>query len=84
MVMVLVEPIPEGLKGWIAQYTPRLYAQISLKDHGTYVQPLDGLGVLEVEIQNAADCGDAEAEWTVKLVSMTPLQYDQLEEFAGH
>lgn len=59
------------------------YVEISLKDGGKYTQPIDDLGPLLTEIQEAAANG-SESEWTVRLVEMSRLEYERLPEFTGH
>jgi hypothetical protein len=61
-----------------------IYARIKLHGGATYVQPLDELDVLSEEIQNAAECDDIGARWTVELVRMTEREYKALPEFVGH
>jgi len=59
------------------------YLKIHLIGGGMYIQPLDNLGVLIDEIQNAADC-DEPGQWLLELIEMSEEEYNKLPEFTGH
>lgn len=61
-------------------FKEELFAQVSVKHGGCYTQPLNDLGPLIAEIQEA----EAGAVLTVTIVKMAREEFDRLPEFTGH
>lgn len=57
-----------------------VFAKVTLRGGGSYVQPMDELGVLIDEIKE----GSVGEHWDVDLIEMSQEDYEKLPEFQGH
>jgi hypothetical protein len=61
-----------------------VYVKISLNVGSTYTIPLKHLNILFDEISESINGRSLDHVWTLRLVEMTPEEYDALPEFEGH
>lgn len=62
-------------------HKPTLYARITLIGYGSYIQPLNEVGIA---MDGEFDGAEAGTKWEIELLEMTPAEYEALPEFAGH
>ena len=63
------------------RHKPELYARITLVGYGSYVQPLNEIGIAMGGEFDGAETG---AKWEIELIEMSKAEYEALPEFAGH